>query len=276
MLSVALVACLILVHVGFGEREPPEGIAARYPGDAGIEKDEAVIFVENFESGNLDNWQGGHKRERAHITDDPAQVRSGRYALEWAVPVDDTGGHIYYWLKPGQDTVYARVYWKLAEDWTVTRMHGWGISAQAPGVSVPGDAGRRADGTNKFCAMVDGPHRGVRLYVYHRDQKGRYGDAFRTDFKMELGRWYCVEVMQKANTPGERDGEQALWVDGVQVGHWEGLRFRDVPELKINKVVLMLYLHENKLGLNRCWYDDLVVATEYIGPQVAATRPQAK
>jgi hypothetical protein len=256
------------------ETGPPEGhggLAAKYPGDAGIAEDPAVIFVENFESGELDNWPGGHQRERAQIIEEPANVHSGRRALEWAVPVGDTGGHIYHWLEPGEDTVYARLYWKLAEDWTVTRMHGWGISAQAPGVSVPGDAGRRADGTNKFCALVDRPDQDLTLYVYHPDQKGRYGDGFRSGFKLELGRWYCVEVMQKANRPGNRDGEQALWVDGVLVARWTGLRFRDVPQLKINKVVLMLYLHENPRGLNRCWYDDLVVAREYIGPITPVT-----
>ncbi len=266
-LLVTLAAVSLLVSICRAEGTAPAGLAARHPGDVGIESDPAVVFVENFESGKLDAWTGGHKRDRAHITGDPPSVHSGRQSLEWAVPVDDTGGHIYHWLKPGLDKVHARVYWKLAEEWTVTRMHGWGMSAQAPGVSVPGDAGRRADGTNKFSCIVDRPHQGLTLYVYHPEQKGRYGEGFRTDFKMVPGRWYCVEVMQKANTPDERDGEQTLWVDGVRVGHWTDLRLRDVPELKINKVILELYLHENKSGLNRCFYDDLVVATQYIGPQ---------
>ena len=248
------------------------GLAAKYPGDRGIEQNPAVLFTEDFESGNLDQWQGSHKRERANITDEPAQVHSGRRALEWAVPLGDDGGHIYHWLEPGQDTVYARVYWKLAQDWRVKNMHGWGISAAKPGISVPGDAGQRADGTNKFSGIVDAPHQDLSLYVYHPEQRDQWGDHFGSGFKMEPGRWYCVEIMQRANTPGKRDGEQAIWVDGVRVSRWTGLRLRDVPELKVNKVILMLYIHNNDTGLNRCYYDDLVVATEYIGPIVATSQ----
>jgi hypothetical protein len=46
------------------------GIAARYPGDEGIEQDPAVVFHDDFESGNLSKWTpgwrfktlGSHKR----------------------------------------------------------------------------------------------------------------------------------------------------------------------------------------------------------------------
>src|SRR5690349_11629478 len=31
-------------------------LAARYPGDIGIEEDPAVLFADNFESGNLRKW----------------------------------------------------------------------------------------------------------------------------------------------------------------------------------------------------------------------------
>lgn len=276
IISVALIAGLALAQVGFAESEPPAGIASRYPGDVGIEQDEAVIFVENFESGSLDTWEGGHKRDRVTLTSDQANVYQGRFAMEWAVPLNDSGGHIYKWLKPGYDKVHARVYWKLAEDWTVAKMHGWGISAAKPGVSVPGDAGRRADGTNKFCAIIDRPHQGMALYVYHPEQKSQWGDHFGTDVRMQPGRWYCVEIMQKANTPGKRDGEMALWADGKRVGQWTNLRLRDVAELRINKVILMLYLHKNDTGLNRCFYDNLVVATEYIGPMAPGTPVETK
>jgi len=249
------------------------GIGSQYPGDVGIEKGPAVIFAEDFGSGDLSQWEGGHGRTCAKVTSDPANVHSGRFALEWRVPKNDTGGHIYRWLKPGYDEIHARVYWKLAEDWCVTKMHGWGISAAKPEISVPGNAGRRADGTNKFCAIVDAPHRNLSLYVYYPEQKSEYGDRFGTGVAMEPGHWYCVEVMQKANTPGRSDGEMALWVDGKEVGRWSDLRFRDVPELRLNKVFLMLYIHRNDTSLNRCFYDDLVVATEYIGPQ-ALTAPE--
>jgi hypothetical protein len=274
MSPVTLVlAALVLFGVGpllLADPSAAPGLAARYPGGVGIEKDPAVVFADNFESGNLNRWDGGYARDRAHFVHEPGDVHSGTSALQWVLPKGDSGGNIAKWLQPGYDALYARVYWKLGEDWDVAAMHGWGISAAAPGINVPGDAGKRADGRNKFCAILDSPHTNLSCYVYHPEQKGLFGDHFKSGVTLEPGRWYCVELMQKANTPGRRDGELALWLDGREVGRWQELRFRDVPELKLNKVFLTLYIHQNDRGENRCCYDDLVVATQYIGPQVPA------
>ena len=114
------------------------------------------------------------------------------------------------------------------------------------------------------------------------------------------GRWTCIELMIKLNSSPEiRDGELALWIDGKLVmrfakgrrrGPWsgmgfklvdsggeqfEGLRLRTSMDLKINHLWLEHYVDEgaqrhNKVTspncVNRVWFDDIVVATEYIGP----------
>lgn len=114
------------------------------------------------------------------------------------------------------------------------------------------------------------------------------------------GRWQCVEVMVKLNsTPDKADGELALWLDGketmrvkqgTQRGPWsgmgfairdqngepfEGFRFRTSNDLKLNLFWLLHYVTENAARQNRVpvptrpnsvWFDDIVVATEYIGP----------
>jgi hypothetical protein len=75
--------------------------------------------------------------------------------------------------------------------------------------------------------------------------------------------------MLKANEPGKRDGEIAVWADGKLIGHWAGFRYRDVPELKINMAHLVFYLHEGNVpGFYTLFHDDVVVATSYIGPMV--------
>ena len=45
----------------FGQQAPPQaaGLAARYPGDRGIEKDPSVIFAEGFEGKNLPTAEYG-------------------------------------------------------------------------------------------------------------------------------------------------------------------------------------------------------------------------
>jgi hypothetical protein len=112
--------------------------------------------------------------------------------------------------------------------------------------------------------------------------------------------WQCVEVMMKLNsTPDAHDGELALWVDGELKGHFvkgarrgawsgmgfqltdtdgtpfEGFRWRTSSDLKINFFWLLHYVTEGPYGMNkvespdpinRVWFDDIVVATKYIGP----------
>jgi hypothetical protein len=73
--------------------------------------------------------------------------------------------------------------------------------------------------------------------------------------------------MVRVNTPGKRDGRVAFWVDGVLRGDFPNLRLRDVATLKINNVYLSSY--SSRVPPNQVlWYDDVVVATAYIGPRV--------
>jgi hypothetical protein len=73
--------------------------------------------------------------------------------------------------------------------------------------------------------------------------------------------------MVAANTPGKRDGRVAFWVDGKLGGDFPNLRFREVKELKLNHVVLLAHSSRTP-SVQTMWYDDVVAATSYIGPQV--------
>jgi len=113
-------------------------------------------------------------------------------------------------------------------------------------------------------------------------------------------RWQCVEVMLQLNSaPDNADGELALWLDGKLESHFvkgakrtrwtgmgfnlvgegdepfEGFRWRKTTDLKINFFWLLYYVTENaprqnKVAnpppTNRAWFDDVVLATQYIGP----------
>ncbi|MBL8736775.1 MAG: hypothetical protein JNL12_10140 [Planctomycetes bacterium] len=132
-----------------------------------------------------------------------------------------------------------------------------------------------------------------------------YGNGFTPDGQAEVprDRWICVEAMLQANTPGECDGAMAFWIDGVRVGDYRtgtpvgqwlrnvwitsgprlarpvpfpGFDFRTTSALRVNEVGLLWYVSDEyaKLGTaerNRVWFDDVVVATEYIGPRGVAT-----
>ncbi len=113
-------------------------------------------------------------------------------------------------------------------------------------------------------------------------------------------RWQCVEVMLQCNSaPDKSDGELALWLDGKPVMHigpgsrrtnwtgmgfsllekngtpFEGFKWRTNDQLKINFFWLLYYVTENAARqnhvtnlnpVNRVWFDDIVVSTEYVGP----------
>ncbi len=92
------------------------------------------------------------------------------------------------------------------------------------------------------------------LYVYWPKQRSRFGDHWYPDgtvipwipstgtqgdwqvypsqypdfkphpqFIPQRDRWYCYELMVKANTPGKNDGEVKFWIDGKVAGDFPNL-----------------------------------------------------
>jgi hypothetical protein len=144
------------------------------------------------------------------------------------------------------------------------------------------------------------------FYPYWHEMKisadGRYwGNGIRPveDHAAPRERWQCVELMIKLNKPGERDGELALWLDGRVAAHvrkgsprgpwtgmgfrllgkggepFEGFSWRTSDDLKVSNFWLLHYVTENAARQNgvakpnpknRVWFDDVVVATAYVGP----------
>ncbi len=84
------------------------------------------------------------------------------------------------------------------------------------------------------------------------------------------GLWTCDKF-----TPG-KGGESIRWNRekeeperfGVPDGGapFEGFRWRTVTELKVNYVWLYIYTAKPAGHRIKVWFDDVVVATEYIGP----------
>jgi hypothetical protein len=284
--------------------EGDQGIAARYPGDRGIEADAAVLFHDDFESDDLrSRWDNTFQKAGIRIAAEPENVHGGKRALEFTVPKQQAeySNGVVKNLSSGQDVVFLRYYTKFEKgfDQVASSHNGAILEAQAPGVpySTPGV---RADGRNKFIVSFENwrgeaatPSPGeLNVYCYHPQQRSEYGDHFfpsgkvlpytsrpgdfgphfiaRPDIIPELGRWYCFELMVKANAAGRRDGRIACWMDGRLVADFQNLRLRDVDTLKINSAALCLHIRSNTIRENKKWYDDVVAATSYIGPVAEA------
>ena len=100
------------------------------------------------------------------------------------------------------------------------------------------------------------------------NQSYDFGPSFlgRPDIVPALDQWYSYEYMVRANTPGQRDGQVTVWLDGVLVADFPNLRLRDISSLKIDRFGLSFHIGSNPNGEARKWVDNVVVATSYIGP----------
>lgn len=284
--------------------EGDQGIAARHPGDRGIDADEAVIFADDFESyaqaSDLeDRWDAVYQTQGVSLTEETANVYAGNQALELTIPqqaaeLSDATDKV---LSEEQDVLFLRYYSKFMPPYDVVGSSHNGASISAhyfiDGQATPGVP---ANGTNKFLVNLENwrgdaetPSPGnLNVYVYHPEQRSQWGDHFfpsgavtpyapepfdfgpdfvaHDDIIPELGRFYCYEYMVKANTPGERDGRIAIWLDGELVADFQNLRFRDVDTLKIDRFGLSFHIGSNTAGESKKWYDNVVAATSYIGP----------
>jgi hypothetical protein len=278
------------------------GIAAKYPGDAGIGADPAVIFADDFESYSsattlTSRWNEVFHSTNVRIATELGNYFGGKKALEFTVPKQssEVSNNAIKRISPGRDILFLRYYAKFDSSYNVmgSSHNGSTVSANycCPGV--------RADGYNKFLVSYESGREEtvtanpgqLNIYIYHPDQRDIWGDHFyptgrvvpfdktpgnfgpefvsRPDVIPLLGRWYCYELMVKANTPGQRDGRIAMWLDGKLIADFPNLRLRDTTALKIDQFTIDLHVRSNTLNVARKWYDNVVAATSYIGPMTS-------
>jgi len=290
--------------------EGDTGIAARYINDEGIADSPQVVFADNFESlteTNLsaENSAWDNAWGEIVVVKSAATVHAGAQAIQITHTDNNSIGAWRDFGDGGFDTLHVRYYMKYHADFPGCHHTGMSLLAAAPGLDQGSSTGVRPTGTNHYQVLLDniapffdwGPPGNIApgmtaLYTYHMDQAGDYGDHFfpsgdslpggrdlfgdsfepRTDFTLERDRWYSFELMMSANTVGQQNGRIAFWIDGKLSGDFPNLRLRDIETLKTNFVVLTTYSsqrHDNKV----LWYDDVVVATEYIGPMVTDSPP---
>ncbi len=211
----------------------------------------------------------------------------------------------------GRDELYMRAWVRLADDHQKVH-HFLSIDGTRPGGywESDGNAGCRPNGLSWAGTTLDfNERRELFFYTYFpgmRCDRGGYcsgdrvrqicdlcatkgmpcdggpeccwGNLFQSAAPVILprGRWACLEIQMRLNTPGQADGTMAYWLDG-QLGHAQaGMRWRETDALQLNKVWLQHYLAAGDADRpNRVWFDDVVVSTAPIGcgfaPPASAT-----
>jgi hypothetical protein len=92
----------------------------------------------------------------------------------------------------------------------------------------------------------------------------------RGHFVPTLDEWHCFEFMVRANTvakDGEpvRDGRVTVWKDGEIMMDYPNLVLRCNGDLTIDRIGFLFYANAAPAD-TLMWYDNIVVATEYVGP----------
>lgn len=152
----------------------------------------------------------------------------------------------------------------------------WVKGGKLPGLSggpANVSGGRPADGTNGFSARLmwrkDG--RGE-AYVYHKNQRGNYGDsfAFPDEFRFPMDEPIRVRIKVAINEPGRKNGKLYVWVAAGE-GNAEQLmvsrtdmEWRTVDTFAIDS----LYFETFHGGSDQTWAPTRPCWTEFSGLKV--------
>jgi hypothetical protein len=277
---------------------PGDGFASDYPGDVGLDSHAAVLFYEDFEDGDVGTVAAGWDSVGGDQTfslegDVPAGAPAGAQSLR----MTGDGGSLYENLPDQQGTVFVRYYVKYDSQSQYHHSGMWLGGFNPPTQWPQGTAGLRPDGSDFFHNAFEPAGSGDALVFDHyaqwpgmdcfQEPGGCWGNSLLGNDKPSLaaGAWACVELMMRMNTPGQSDGEYAVWNNGALIQHlapgspsfnrlgngvWEpdpngepfpGFDWRDTTELAFNWIWLNFFVD----GASTMSWDQVVVATERIG-----------
>lgn len=225
---------------------PGEMLSAKYPGDEGISGDPAVIFHDDFEGG-WGKWDLPKKdTQYLHLEQDAGLAHGGSRYLRSTVTKEhlDVEQYISSATHFTFPTRVDQVFWRfhVRVKGVAPNPHHWfRMTAGTEAFSGSGLANTVPAGDQGFWFDLDANNEDVfNFYVYwHKMRSGRcndgttvpgcagdqgvtyhYGNTFRPPGQEAFPRdaWYCVEVMGKASTVGQSDGQLSFWVNDELVG----------------------------------------------------------
>ena len=265
------------------------GIATQFKADTGIADHPDVIFADNFETGELESrWDDTNTAKTLGFSTPENELCGQRCLKVEATLGKNNGGGLTKWFDSAE-RVFVRFYVRFDSDCDyihhfVTLRANKGLQG-GDKWSGFGGAGLLPAGDERFSTALEPvgnwgrwPAPGMwNFYSYWHEMKESpdkkyWGNSFLPDSQQVIpkNRWICAEFMLKHNTPGQADGEQAFWIDGQLMGHWRGINWRKTDSLKANALTLESYVTDRltKNETNIVYFDNVVIAREYIGPAV--------
>ena len=268
-------------------------------------QEEGIIFQEDFEASSIadmiSKWDEAKNHANMSFSGDVPEGSPGSQSLVMTYTEgQNTGGHLYKMFPEGYDSLFARFYVKFEANHSPVH-HFVHMGGYYPPTAWPqGGAGSRPVGNERFTTGIEpiGDKWSWDFYTYWMFMRGYadpnyfWGNTFHPDppAPINRGEWICVELMMKVNDPVDAfNGEQAFWVNGEQIqhlgegfpnGYWiwdkfyphpdssafEGFQWRNDERLKLNFFWLLYYMTGESDHMDKVYFDDVVVSTEYIGP----------
>ncbi|HEX7671700.1 MAG TPA: hypothetical protein VF395_19035 [Polyangiaceae bacterium] len=225
------------------------GIASKYPGDVGIDKDPQVVWAESFEEGTVANLVARYDDSKpAGITLDvdvpagSAGKASGKLTASGAGPnaVD------FFKKLPGYDELFVRYYAKYEANVPWHHTGVW-VGGYNPPTNYPNpQAGLKPNGDDRFSVSLEPMEHGAEprmdFYDYWMNMRSwmdvptgttaYYGNSFVHEPSLTAkATWQCIELHIRLNPDPATaaGGELAVWVndqlvaqftDTAPVGYW--------------------------------------------------------
>ncbi len=311
MSKLWLIVALILVAGCVAEREirheplaDGAGLAAKYPGDQGIEQDSAVIFAEDFEQVQLaslvDRFTYLKHPTSISIVRDSPPMSPGRTSLRiTSIGGVSTGGTLYKKLSKGYDLLYLRYYINFPSGGTYHHTSAW-LGGYNPPSDLPlRNAGIKPLGHDYFSIAAEpvdtiaigiststgwgcmggtdgllGQSSDLRSYTHtHKrplDLCGNYGQGERAGHGIEwrtgpMDRWDSSESSGAGISEGKLEGRD-LYARAIVGEPFEGFQWRNDPALQLNWFTLQHYVTDDPPEyVGHVLFDHVVLATSRIG-----------
>jgi uncharacterized protein YjdB len=230
-----------------------------------------IILQDGFESGDLSSWTQSPNTGRYSLATTAARVKSGARSLQALYTPTNSYGIITRWFMPGYDEIYVKFHVMFEENFQNPGMHfltvcGNRVDNQS---SCWGKAAQVPNGTDYFYAGIDpeyNPQNPIlypfHYYTYYPDMTCCYGNRFYQSLpKAALvgGPWHELVFHIKLNTPGQHNGSQALWIDGVKKLDVQNMRWRDTYDVTLNNIRFDNYMAVGPSKTEHIWVDDVTI-----------------
>jgi len=248
-----------------------------------------TLYRDDFESGSL-NWDDSAGGATHLVVTDASFAYSGSHYLKILYPVGvNGGGSLSKFLLPGYTKAYLRYRMRIPGNFVGgTKLIMFRGSDPANVWASFGVAGSCPNGTNWFLANVvarDQTTLPLRFYSYYPGMHtepdgttcwGRYGDSYDpggasanpasyfSPLDVTRDVWHTVEFEVQLNDPGQANGVQRFWLDGVLRGEWRNFVFRTTSTLRITAFTLESSMNETQGGSpqnEEMYVDDILVTT---------------